>query len=99
MDIKDLCGTEKFQSHMSDIYGRYSKHIVVDAAIWLINFRNKKIMDKKKKSEAKVEKVMHEYKEGKLHRGSKNGPEVNDRKQPVFIFLTRLSLSKSQGKY
>lgn len=41
-------------------------------------------MDKKKK----VEKVMGEYKEGKLHSGSKKGPEVKDRKQAVAIALS-----------
>ena len=33
-----------------------------------------------KKYKAKMEKVMHEYKEGKLHSGSKNGPKVKGRK-------------------
>jgi hypothetical protein len=45
--------------------------------------------DKKKpKGEAKVEKVMHEYKEGKLHSGSKKGPEVTNPKQAVAIALS-----------
>lgn len=36
----------------------------------------------------KVEKVMREYKEGKLHSGSKKGPEVRSRKQSVAIALS-----------
>ena len=45
----------------------------------------KKKMSKKKD---KVEKVMHEFKEGKLHSGSKKGPEVSNRRQAVAIALS-----------
>ncbi len=41
-----------------------------------------------KKAEGKVKKVMDEYKEGKLHSGSKKGPEVTNRKQAVAIALS-----------
>jgi len=40
------------------------------------------------KGEKKVGKVMREYKEGKLHSGSKKGPVVKDRKQAVAIALS-----------
>jgi hypothetical protein len=40
------------------------------------------------KGKKKVEKVMEEYKEGKLHSGSKKGPEVSSRKQAVAIALS-----------
>lgn len=43
-------------------------------------------MAKKKKS--KVAKVMREYKEGKLHSGSKKGPEVTNPKQAIAIALS-----------
>jgi hypothetical protein len=36
----------------------------------------------------KVKKVMEEYKEGKLHSGSKKGPEVTNRKQAIAIALS-----------
>jgi hypothetical protein len=36
----------------------------------------------------KVEKVMREYKEGKLHSGSKKGPVVKGRKQAIAIALS-----------
>ena len=39
------------------------------------------------KGMAKVGKVMGEYKEGKLHSGSKTGPKVTSRKQAVAIAL------------
>lgn len=45
-------------------------------------------MAKKVKGQAKVHKVMHEFKEGKLHSGSKKGPEVTNRKQAVAIALS-----------
>ena len=41
-----------------------------------------------KKSHGKVGKVMREYKEGKLHSGSKSGPKVKNRKQAVAIGLS-----------
>jgi hypothetical protein len=37
----------------------------------------------------KVEKTMHEFKEGTLHSGSKHGPKVTDRKQAVAIALSQ----------
>jgi hypothetical protein len=36
----------------------------------------------------KMEKVMSEYKEGKLHSGSKKGPEVTSRKQAIAIGMS-----------
>lgn len=43
---------------------------------------------KKGKKEKKVEKVMKEYKEGKLHSGSKKGPKVTNKKQALAIALS-----------
>lgn len=40
------------------------------------------------KKEGKVEKVMHEYKTGKLHSGSKKGPKVTSKKQAIAIALS-----------
>lgn len=45
-------------------------------------------MKKKDKKKSKVETVMHEYKEGKLHSGSKKGPEVKSRAQAIAIGLS-----------
>lgn len=42
----------------------------------------------KDKGEHKVEKVMKEYKEGKLHSGSKKGPKVAKKSQTVAIALS-----------
>lgn len=47
---------------------------------------------KKKKKETKgkrkIQKVMREFKEGKLHSGSKKGPEVTNPKQAIAIGLS-----------
>lgn len=40
------------------------------------------------KGKKKVEKVMHEYKEGALHSGSKKGPLVKNPKQAIAIALS-----------
>lgn len=42
----------------------------------------------KPKKDGKVEKVLHEFKEGSLHSGSKKGPKVKSRKQAVAIALS-----------
>lgn len=42
---------------------------------------------KSKAGKAKVSKVMHEWGQGKLHSGSKKGPEVKNQKQAVAIAL------------
>ncbi len=53
-------------------------------------------MAKKKKS--KIEKVMHELKEGKLHSGSKKGPVVTSKKQGIAIALSEARKSGEKGK-
>ena len=44
--------------------------------------------------ENKVEKVMHEYKEGELHSGSKRGPVVKSREQAVAIAMSEAGKSR-----
>ncbi len=46
------------------------------------------------KHKGKVAKVMHEWKAGKLHSGSKKGPEVTKRKQAVAIALSEARRGK-----
>jgi hypothetical protein len=41
-----------------------------------------------KKAEKKIGKVMKEYSEGKLHSGSKKGPEVKNPKQAIAIGMS-----------
>ena len=42
----------------------------------------------KGKEQRKVKKVMHEFKEGELHSGSKKGPVVSNPKQAIAIALS-----------
>lgn len=40
------------------------------------------------KKDPKMKKVMHEFKSGELHSGSKHGPVVKERKQAIAIGLS-----------
>jgi len=57
---------------------------------------HKKDHHKHTKKEKKIEKVMHEFKEGKLHSGSKKGPEVTKPKQAIAIALSEARKSKKK---
>ena len=48
----------------------------------------------KKAKQAKVQTVMHEFKHGTLHSGSKKGPFVKSRKQAVAIAMSQSGQSK-----
>lgn len=43
---------------------------------------------------AKIKKVMHEFKEGALHSGSKKGPVVTNKKQGIAIALSEARKGK-----
>ena len=46
----------------------------------------------------KVRKVMHEYKTGKLHSGSKKGPVVKNTKQAIAIAMSEAGMKKKMAK-
>lgn len=48
----------------------------------------------KTKAAKKIKKVMHEYKEGELHSGSKKGPVVKNPKQAIAIALSEAKKAK-----
>lgn len=50
-------------------------------------------MAKKKQKKSKIETVLHEFKEGELHSGSKKGPKVTNRKQAVAIAISEAKKS------
>lgn len=47
-----------------------------------------------KEQDGKVHRVMHEFKHGELHSGSKDGPQVTSRDQAIAIALDEAGLSK-----
>ena len=53
---------------------------------------------KKSVTKGKVERVMKEYGQGKLHSGSKKGPVVKSKKQAVAIAMSEAGMSKKSKK-
>lgn len=49
------------------------------------------------KQENKISKVMREFKEGKLHSGSKKGPVVKDREQAIAIALSEANVKRKRN--
>lgn len=50
-----------------------------------------------KKQQAKIGKVMHEFKAGTLNTGSKTGPVVKSRKQAIAIAMSQANMPKPKG--
>ena len=46
----------------------------------------------------KIQKVMHEFKVGTLHSGSKTGKKVTSRRQAIAIALSQSGKSKKKKK-
>ena len=50
-----------------------------------------------KKKKSKIKKVIHEFKEGELHSGSKKGPEVKSRPQAIAIAMRESGMPRKKG--
>jgi hypothetical protein len=50
------------------------------------------------KKQAKIGKVLKEYKAGTLHSGSKSGPAVTSKKQAIAIAMSEAGMSKPKKK-
>lgn len=61
---------------------------------WKTNPFAKEWKEKNEMKKGKVEKVLHEFKEGELHSGSKQGPKVKGRKQAIAIALSEAKKAK-----
>jgi hypothetical protein len=59
--------------------------------------RSRRAMVVAAKKQAKVRKVMREFKEGTLHSGKK-GPVVKSRKQAVAIAMSEAGMAKKKAK-
>lgn len=53
---------------------------------------------RKSAAQKKIHKVMHEYKHGELHSGSKGGPRVKSRRQAVAIAMSESGQSRGKRK-
>lgn len=51
---------------------------------------------KKTAGQRKIKKVMHEFKHGELHSGSKKGPKVKSRKQAIAIAMSEARHAKKK---
>lgn len=51
-------------------------------------------MKARNRGQKKIEKVMHEFKTGTLHSGSKKGPKVTSRRQAVAIAMSEARRAK-----
>lgn len=49
---------------------------------------------RKTAGQAKITKVMREYKHGELHSGSKKGPQVKNRQQAIAIAMNEARKAK-----
>jgi len=50
----------------------------------------------KRGKQEKVHQVMHEFKHGQLHSGSKSGPKVKSRKQAIAIAMNQSGQSRGR---
>lgn len=91
---------EKVMNHLKGDIKDFKKEANEDKALIKDLSHNKKHhkKDPKKKTKssgkAKIKRVMEEFKEGKLHSGSKKGPIVTNPKQGIAIAISESKRKK-----
>lgn len=87
----------KVKKHLHEDIKFYKKEAEEDKdmlkALGKKDAKNKKISA----GERKFDKVLHEFKEGKLHSGSKKGPKVKSRKQALAIAFSEKRKPKKKA--
>jgi hypothetical protein len=63
-----------------------------------VSKKEDKVHHRLERGENKMKKVMHEFKEGALHSGSKKGPQVQNRKQAIAIALSEARKARKKRK-
>lgn len=61
----------------------------------ILNDKNKPV-EEEMKEKSKIKKVMKEFKEDKLHSGSKKGPLVKNPKQAIAVAMSEAGISKKK---
>lgn len=89
---------KKITRHLKQDMRDFEHEKKEDASL-LKKLGSKKKRDPKKSAKkAKFKKVMHEFKAGTLHSGSKNGPQVKNPKQAVAIAFSEARKMKKKQK-
>lgn len=91
-------GVMSMPHHTREKHGEMMPHESMGASSPKPRMHKKKHMKKKSASSKKMHKVMKEYKEGKLHSGSKKGPKVSSRKQAIAIAYSEARRGKKHKK-
>lgn len=76
--------TKKIERHLKSDIKTFQREAQEDKEL----IKDMKKSSPKKKKKDKIERVMHEWKEGELHSGSKKGPKVTSEKQAIAIALS-----------
>lgn len=92
------CGMKKkVMKHLKEDVKSFKKEAGEDKAL-MKSLKHKAKPKAKSKAKSKIEKVMHEFKEHKLHSGSKKGPIVTNPKQGIAIALSEARRMNKKSK-
>src|SRR5262245_61081974 len=77
---------------------RSGRRLCVIAGLRNMTVQLEEVAMPKGKGQATIKDVMHKFKAGTLHSGSKTGPKVTSRKQAVAIAISESKPSKGKSK-